>query len=227
MADKSYDVNVAHHSTETDIKTTNWRDLLDNMFPEVDFKSILGIIIVYLFIVLFGTYFTFHYLKFSDFILYISNVDLIANTLATAYPDIFKLAYNPSPNSFITYLSYNSISLVALSGIFMAGLQMKLIGRSDWVAFESMVVVAIVTYTLPTTLIPLLTKITDSFIINDIVHKRFSKDTESIIKMILSIIVAIGFIMTESFILHNYIYTKDLESDGKRLFGKRFKLRFI
>ena len=41
MAHKSYDVNVAHHSTETDIKTTNWRDLLDNMFPEVDFKSIL------------------------------------------------------------------------------------------------------------------------------------------------------------------------------------------
>ncbi len=226
MTQYSYNVNIAKHTADKDIKSRNWRDLLDNMFPEVDFKSVLGIIIVYIFIILFGIYITFHYFQFNYFILYISNVDLIANTLATAFPKMFKLAYNPSPDSVISYISYNSISLVALSGIFMAGLQMKLIGRSDWVAFESMVVVAIVTYTLPTALIPLITKLTDSIILNDILHKKITKKSDAILKLIISIFIVIGFLIIEHLIINNYVYTKLLSSDGKRLFGKRLHLRF-
>jgi len=208
-----------------------------DFFKEMTPKQIGGLAIFYIIVVGLGVPFFFHYTKFSTFILFLANVDLIANTLSTSFPDFFEVTYNPNPDSLFTYLSFNIISLIALAGIFMYGLQMKVLGRSDWVTFESMVVVSIVTYTLPTALIPLITKGL-SYLIDLLIKeltkkgslfrlniknwKKLDKD-EKLIKVPLSISIAIGFVFLEAFIIDNYVHTKQIDAQGKRLFGERFK----
>ena len=195
------------------------KNLFDIFFPGLNIKSFLGILFIYLIIIFSGVYICFHYFSITKFILYISNVDLLSNTLAISFPDIFKLAYNPNPDSIISYLSYNIISLVALSGTFISGLHMKSLGKSNSIALESMIVVAIVTYTLPTNLIPILTKISEyimgHYIIDKELHHTF---THALLKFVFALCIAIGFISLEAFILRQHIYTKHLEFNGKRLF---------
>ena len=82
------------------------KNLFDILFPGVNIKSVLGILFIYLIIISSGVYICFHYFPIAIFILYISNVDLLSNTLAISFPDVFKLAYNPNPDSIISYLSY-------------------------------------------------------------------------------------------------------------------------
>ena len=80
-------------------------------------------------------------------------------------------------------------------------------------------VVAIVTYTLPTNLIPILTKISEyimgHYIIDKELHHTF---THALLKFVFALCIAIGFISLEAFILRQHIYTKHLEFNGKRLF---------
>ena len=94
-----------------------------------------------------------------------------------------------------------------------------IIGKSNSIALESMIVVAIVTYTLPTNFIPILTKISEyimgHYIIDKELHHTF---THALLKFVFALCIAIGFISLEAFILRQHIYTKHLEFSGKRLF---------
>ena len=81
-------------------------------------KSIIGFTFTYTIILTLIPYLLYNYSRFTRFITYVANVDLIANVLATSFPDYFKNAYDTKTNSFIGYLSFNFITLYALSGIF-------------------------------------------------------------------------------------------------------------
>mgnify|MGYP003980988749 CR=1 FL=1 len=221
MNNYNQDTNVfIKEQLENNSKENKKKDIVDTVFPHLNIKSFLGLLFIYLIVLCSGIYISFHYFTITRFLLYLSNVDLLSNTLATAFPDVFKLAYNPDPDSLISYLSYNTISMIALTGIFIAGLHMKSVGKSDAIALQSMIIVGIVTYTLPTNLIPILTKLLDKFIENYIIHEKLNRSFgHAVLKLVIGLIVAIGFIGLEEFILKQNIYTKTLTSGGKRLFN--------
>lgn len=199
-------------------------------------KYIFGFFFMYVIVICSITYFLYRYLPFSTFVTYLANVDLIANVLSTNFPEYFKLVYNTSPESVLGYISYNIITLLALSGVFIYGLQLKLIGHNNVTTFRSMIVVSIVTFTLPTMLIPYLTKyckklaekMVGKYI--DIKDKDEKTKKEDInlsdnlinrISIIISITIALGFIFAEGFIIENIVHKHNFTAHGRRLFGKR------
>lgn len=188
-------------------------------------KSIIGFIIIYGFVLTILPYFLYHHINFTRFITYVANVDLIANVLATCFPNYFKNVYDIKTNSFPTYLSYNIITLYALSGIFLYGLNLKFIGHSNSETFKSMIAVSIITFTLPTLLIPYLThyvnKLSKYIALNYIKRENKSKDitinklriTDHIIdniNIIVSIVIATLFIVIECYFIENFIFVKTI-----------------
>ncbi len=200
-------------------------------------KSIIGFTFIYTIILTLIPYLLYNYSRFTRFITYVANVDLIANVLATNFPDYFNNTYNTKTNSFIGYLSFNFITLYALSGIFLYGLQLKLVGHSDSVSFKSMIAVSIITFTLPTLLIPYLTHYLNIFskhiALNYIKgeHKTKDETTQEIkltnkvidnISIIISILIASMFILVEGYFIENYIHRKNIiPLKGKRVFGDK------
>ena len=199
-------------------------------------KQIFGFFFTYIIIIYSISHYLYRYAPFSRFITYIANVDLIANVLSTNFPDYFKLVYNSSPESIIGYMSFNIISLIALSGVFLYGLQLKLIGYSNIITFRSMIVVAIITYTLPTMLIPYLTKYLKKMIEYLALHyiegehikqsdetqeKLLTEEAINRISVVISISIAIGFIFTEGYVIENLIQTHNYTAKGRRVFGDR------
>lgn len=197
-------------------------------------KSILGFIIIYGIILTILPYLLYNYSRFTRFITYVANVDLIANVLATSFPKYFKNAYDTKTTSFTGYLSYNFITLYALSGIFLYGLQLKLVGYSDTVSFKSMLAVSIITFTLPTLLIPYLTHylniLSKHIALYYIKREHKTKDeakqeiklTNEVIDnitIIVSIVIASLFIIVEGYIIENFIHKHDIPMKDKRVFG--------
>lgn len=199
-------------------------------------KQIFGFIFMYFFVIYAISYYLYTYAPFTRFITYLANVDLIANVLATNFPDYFKLAYNIDPESIIGYLSFNIITLLALSGIFLYGLQLKLIGHSNTISFRSMIVVSIITFTLPTMLIPYLTKYIKKGAEHIALHyiegehiKQSEKTQEKLlteqainkISVAISIAIAVAFIFTEGYVIENLIHKHNFKAKGRRLFGDK------
>ena len=198
-------------------------------------KIIIGFVIIYGMVITLIQNMLYKYFIFTGFITYIANVDLISNVLATNFPDYFKLTYNTNPKSIIGYISYNIITLYALSGIFLYGLQLKLMGHNDLISFRSMIAVSVITFTLPTMLIPYFTKKCTNLInyiaLNHIEgdHKTKNKinneyiltnKTSKLISVIVSSFIAISFILVEGFFIENYIH-KHKYNFKKRVFGKK------
>jgi hypothetical protein len=188
-------------------------------------KSIIGFIIIYGFVLTILPYFLYNHIRFTRFITYVANVDLIANVLATNFPNYFKNIYDSKTNSFSSYLSYNIITLYALSGIFLYGLNLKFVGHSDSETFKSMIAVSIITFTLPTLLIPYLThylnKLAKYIALNYIQGEHKTKDitTNKIkitdyvidnINIIVSIIIALLFIVIEGYFIENFVFVKTI-----------------
>jgi small-conductance mechanosensitive channel len=186
-------------------------------------KTIIGFIIIYGVVLTLLPYLLYNHIRFTLFITYIANVDLIANVLSTSFPNYFKRAYDTTSNALPYYLSYNFITLYALSGIFLYGLNLKSLSHSDLETFKSMIAVAIITFTLPTLLIPYLThyvnKLSKYIALNYIKgeHKTKNKTTNKIrltnevidnISIIVSIVIACIFILLEGYFIENFIFVK-------------------
>ena len=91
---------------------------------------------------------------------------------------------------------------------------MKLVGRTDRVVLEGMIVISIITYTLPEYLLPRLTKMLETY-----THSlEKSKTRKGYLSIVVSFFIVFLFISVESFILKNYVHTRHIESKNKRLF---------
>lgn len=119
-------------------------------------KTIIGTIVIYGVVLLAIPYYLLHHSSKTIFITYFANVDIVSNILSINFPSYFKHVYNINPDNVVEYISYNIISLIALSGIFIHGLSQKNEGMNDLNIFTTMVIMSIVTWTLPTQLIPYL-----------------------------------------------------------------------
>lgn len=170
------------------------------------FKQGIGFLIIYGLVLIVIPYYLYRNSSFAIFLTYFANVDIIANNLVISYPSYFSHIYNIKPSSVFDYFSYNIITLVALSGIFMYGLDHKNnTTLSDVNILFSMVIMSIITWTLPTNLLPyLFNKFKEHFNIS-------SHDYD----LIISFVFSTFFILFEYlFISYSLHYLKKLEKGG-------------
>ncbi len=199
-------------------------------------KNIIGFAIVYIIILYVIPHILYKFAKFTSFITYIANVDLLANVLATNIPSYFKYTYDNESKTLLGYLSFNIISLYALSGIFLYGLQLKLVGHNNTIAFKSMIAVSIITFTLPTLLIPFLTRyikkqtkhiatyyIKGKHVKVDETNNEIKLTDEAVdhISIIVSSVIALLFILVEGYFIEHFIHKDIISKKGLRVFGIR------
>ena len=168
-------------------------------------KSFIGAIIIYLGVIVVIPYLLSKYAPFSVFITWFANVDIVANILSINWPKYFENVYDISPDTVMEYLSYNTISLVALSGIFIYGLRQD--KKNNFKTLIIMMIMSILTWTLPTKGIPFVNKKIDEYIvrhndhIDDVTFKRE--------KLLITIIVSLCFIFVEWFIINYFVGSID------------------
>lgn len=167
----------------------------NNQQPTNYIKRTIGFIIVYGLILTTIPYYLLEYSHNVIFLTYFSNVDIICNILAINFPTYFTDVYNISPNNIKQYLSYNIISLIALSGIFIHGLSEKNRGINDLIIFGSMIIMSIVTWTLPTQLIP--------YIVGVVKEKLKIKNIDY--DILITTLTSGSFILFEAIIIHLYL----------------------
>lgn len=156
--------------------------------------NLFGFITVYGLILSTFPYYLYRTVPLSVFLTYFANVDIICNILAINYPSVFKKLYNPETNTFVEYLSFNTISLVALSGIFIHGIHHTKKKIPDHIVLLSMITMAVVTFKLPTDGIP--------YITNQILERDHSlKEYEIEITTLISVL----FLTIEWLIIHYFI----------------------
>jgi len=177
-------------------------------------KQTFAFIVIYFMVMTVIPYLLFHNAPFALFLTYFSNVDIVSNILAINYPSVFDKVYDISPDTFLTYISYNIISLVALSGIFVHGLESKYHEKYDVDIFVSMVIMSIVTWTLPTAGIPYITKKIMSFVKQ---HKLTSTLNDKDLELFISTAVSVGFIILEGVVIHYCVIHKNTRKYGHHL----------
>lgn len=171
-------------------------------------QTIIGYIVIYVIVILYIPYFLFYSANTTIFLTYFANVDIIANILSINFPSYFKNVYNINPSNVLQYISYNIISLVALSGIFIHGLGLKNKGyHSDISILLSLVLMSIITWILPTQLIP--------YLENKVKKKYNIKNTTY--HVITTTIISLFFILIEGFLIHILIDKNKLFRNNKFL----------
>jgi hypothetical protein len=141
------------------------RKELKNMTRLEVIKQCFGFCIIYGLVLIVIPYYLFRNSSMAIFLTYFANVDIVANNLVINFPSYFSHIYNIKPVSAFDYISYNIISLFALSGIFIYGIYHKNnTNLSDLDILFAMIVMSIITWTLPTNLIPyIFTKIKNKY----------------------------------------------------------------
>ena len=161
-------------------------------------KDIIGFVILYGVIILIVPYFLKKYTPFPVFATYFANIDIIANILSLNYPDYFHHFYDPFyKESLKNYLSFNLISIISLSGIFLVGLRHDSKHIEEKIAI--MIIMSIVTFTLPTEGLPFLNKKVEDYLISGgyLTENHKEKEREIGITILLSLI----FIVLEFYII--------------------------
>ena len=174
-------------------------------------KTLIGLIIVYGVILTTIPYYLLKYTNNIIFLTYFANVDIVCNILAINFPTYFKDIYNISPDNVKQYISFNLISIIALSGIFIHGLSEKNRGVNDLIILGSMLIMSIVTWTLPTQLIPYIVgKIKNKFKVENIDYD-----------ILITTLTSGAFILFEGILIHLYlIYYKQ---SNIRIYLKDYK----
>ena len=157
-------------------------------------KSILGFVILFIFVILVVPYYLRKYAPFAIFVTYFANIDIIANILAINFPAHFHHFYDPINQTTIgQYLSYNLISIIALSGIFFVGLHDDKVNKEE--RFAVMIIMSIITWTLPTQGLPYLNTKIDNYLNKE---GELSEDNKRL-KVLITVIISLCFIVGEFF----------------------------
>lgn len=156
-------------------------------------KNAIGFIVIYVFVLVVIPCHLYNNFDIAIFLTYFANVDIIANNLAINFPSYFNEIYDIHPKTIFENISYNIISLVALSGIFIYGLNSKNnTNLSDVDILVAMIIMSIVTWTMPTKLIPYLF---------DNVKKWFSFKSDEF-DVLLTTVISTLFVLFEFIIIH-------------------------
>lgn len=176
-------------------------------------KETLGFIIIYFIVICFISYYLYYNAHSTLFLTYFSNVDIVANILSINFPSYFSSIYNIDPKTIFQYISYNIISIVALSGIFINGLGLKNENHSDMSILVSMIIMSIITWTLPTQLIPYLeNKFKEYFNIKDTLYD-----------VIITTIISLIFVIVEGILIYNFVDIDPIFKNNKYIKNIEFK----
>lgn len=168
-------------------------------------KEIFSLLILYIGVIIYIPYLLYKSKYKYIFLIYLANVDIIANILRINFNSYFNNLYNPNYNTILQYISYNLISLIALSGIFIYGINLKNKNKNDVVILLSMLIMSLITWTLPTQGIPYITnKIIDYIEKKNI--KNYFNEYIFIDKVFISSITSITFLIVEYILLHTLIF---------------------
>lgn len=163
-------------------------------------KEIKGFLILYVLIILIIPYFLRRYTPFALFATYFANIDIIANILSLNFPAYFHHFYDPiHRHSIGQYLSFNLISIISLSGIFLVGLRHDSKNIEEKIAI--MIIMSIITWTLPTEGLPLLNKKADEYLIDLGYLKDKDKEKNKETKIAITVFLSSIFIIFEFFII--------------------------
>lgn len=158
-------------------------------------EYVLGFLIVYIVIIGLIPYTLFKYASFTLFLTYFANVDMIANILSIHYPTWFRKVYNEEYSTFGEYVSFNTVNLVALTGIFIHGIESISNNNDKYQTLVSMIIMAIITWTIPTEALPFMNKKIDEYMIAH--HKHLEPDFYKRVKVTITILASIAFILLE------------------------------
>ena len=160
-------------------------------------KASEGFIILFVIVIFVIPYLLNKYAPFAVFVTYFANIDIIANILSINYPAHFHHFYDPfNQRTIAQYLSFNLISLLALSGIFLAGLHDPKMKTEERLAV--MIIMSIITYALPTQGLPFLNKKIDKYI-DSKGGEMIEKNKEE--KVFITVIISLCFILGELLII--------------------------
>ena len=177
-------------------------------------KSIIGFIVMYFIVITYIPYFLFFYAHNTLFLTYFANVDIIANILSINFPSYFKNVYDINPKNVFQYISFNVISLVALSGIFIHGIGLKNEKtHNDISILLSLVLMSIITWTLPTQLIPYLSNKVKTYIKTYTKKDKIDETYDILITSIISLL----FIVLEGILIHLFIDKNKLFTNNKTI----------
>lgn len=182
-------------------------------------EILTGLAVVYGLVVYLIPRYLFKYATFTLFLTWFANVDVIANILKLNFPKYFKAVYNDEPESLFEYISFNLLGVIALSGIFIYGLRNQ--SRDKLVTFLSMVVMLVVTWVLPTSGIPFISKKLDNYLVKE----NLDNDPErhEAFKILLTTGTSLGFLLVEYLIIHNFIHHFKFGQSTIKLFREILK----
>ena len=136
--------------------------LKEHLESPYDKQDVIGFVTIYTLVVAIIPYLLFKHASFELFITYFANVDIVANILSVNFPNYFIKWYSVYNDTLRGYASFNIISVIALSGIFYFGLNAK--NRSINEKLVIMIIMSIVTWTLPTLGIPYMNHSVEEFL---------------------------------------------------------------
>lgn len=178
---KDLESNIGHH-----IATISWY---------ISFMVIIPYLIMNLY--------SFNHLRF-----YFPVIDLIANSFAASgsADNIFRDLYVLSPHNLISFLSTNFINLIALVGVSWNGILHAFHYKSIWIGVMVTVFMYIITYLVPTQMIPyVIEKIQGKIDQYYPLHLQFGKITLHLEDYLAGIIIIIGLVLIEFIFVQLYI----------------------
>tara|TARA_Y100000780_G_C13694333_1_gene420829 strand:+ start:5995 stop:6537 length:543 start_codon:yes stop_codon:yes gene_type:complete len=177
-------------------------------------KQLIGFLITYFGILFYIPYYLYFNAHNTLFLTYFANVDIVTNILSINFPEYFGQVYDIDPKNVSQYVSFNFISIIALSGIFMHGISLKNENvYSDIAILITLIIMAIVTWTLPTQLIPYAVKrLKETYNIKDT-----SKD------ILITTLISLIFIVLEGILIHLIVEKNILFKNNKWLHNIKFE----
>lgn len=170
------------------------------------FKVLFGIIFFYGVVVYGGLSLLYKVASFSLFMVILANVDMVAEILAYSIPSIFSQIYDPDTKTILSFFSFNLVCIIAISGVLLNGLIMLSHGTHKiHEVYFAMVVSYLVTFLIPTNLIPEAQNYAEHFVKNTLGFSKTTLEGVDLPKLIGGFITMALFIFSEDLIIENFV----------------------
>ena len=172
--------------------------LKHHLGTQYDTADFVGFMLLYILVIFVVPYILFHHASFEVFVTYFANVDIVANLLAINFPDYFIKWYSVYNDTLRGYISFNTISVIALSGIFYFGLTAR--GRTRRERWAIMIIMSIVTWTLPTLGIPYMNNRIEQFLQE---NDHVSPEKYDTYRLLITVAISFLFLQVERLLIHS------------------------
>lgn len=144
--------------------------------------------------------------SFSLFMVFLANVDMVGEILAYSIPSVFSQVYDPDQKTFLSFISFNLVCIIAISGVLLNGLIHFSKGSFKLhEAYFAMAISYLVTFLLPTPLIPDAQNFSEEFVKNTFGVTETTIDGVDLPKLIGGFLTMAAFITVEDQIIENVV----------------------